>query len=198
MLVVAITGGIGAGKSTAVDMFRYYNVPVIDTDIIARELVDSDPAILDTITTAFGDDILNKQQQLDRTRLRQVVFDDEQKRETLQNILHPRIHQRVIHDIETVNSGYCLVVIPLLVESQHQYPYDRVLLIDTDESTQLERASRRDSDSKALIQKIIAAQATREERRAASDDIIDNNGVLGDLQKQVDALHVKYINLAAA
>lgn len=192
-----MTGGIGAGKSTAVDMFRHYNVPVIDTDIIARELVDSDPAILDAMTTAFGDDILNEQQ-LDRAKLRQIVFEDEQKRETLQNILHPRIHQQVIHDIETVNADYCIIVIPLLIESQHQYPYNRVLLIDTDESTQLERAARRDGDSKELIQKIMAAQASREKRCAVSDDIIDNNGTLAELQKQVDALHVKYTNLATA
>lgn len=192
MLIVAITGGIGAGKSAAVDMFRQYNVPVIDTDIIARELVDSDPDILKAITAAFGDEILDDKQQLDRNKLRQIVFNDTQKRETLQNILHPRIHQQVMHDIGTVSSNYCIIVIPLLIESQHEYPHNRVLLIDADESTQLERATNRDNNSKALIQKIMSVQASRKDRRAAADDIIDNNGTLDELQKQVEDLHAKY------
>jgi len=192
MLIVALTGGIGAGKSAAVDMFRQYNVPVIDTDIIARELVDTDQNILESITAAFGNDILDDKQQLDRGKLRQIVFNDTQKRETLQNILHPRIHQQVVHDIETVSANYCIIVIPLLVESQHEYPHDRVLLIDADESTQLERATNRDGASEESIKKIMAAQASRKERLAAAIDIIDNNGSLEDLQKQVDALHIKY------
>ena len=192
MLIVALTGGIGAGKSAAVDMFRQHNVPVIDTDIIARELVDTDQNILDAITAAFGNDILDDKQQLDRSKLRQIVFNDTQKRETLQNILHPRIHQQVMHDIETVSSNYCIIVIPLLVESQHEYPHDRVLLIDADESKQLERATNRDDASKESIKKIMAAQASRKERCTAANDIIDNNGTLEDLQKQVDALHIKY------
>jgi len=192
MLIVAITGGIGAGKSAAVDMFRQYDVPVIDTDIIARELVDSDPEVLKAITVAFGNEILDNKQQLDRSKLRQIIFNDTQKRETLQNILHPRIHQQVMHDIETVNSNYCILVIPLLIESQHEYPHDRVLVIDADETIQLERATNRDSDNKELIKKIMSTQASRKERLAVATDIVDNNGTLEDLQKQIDDLHTKY------
>lgn len=196
MLIIAITGGIGAGKSTAVDMFRKYNVPVIDTDIIARKLVDNDPSILQAMTKAFGEIILDEKKNLDRAQLRKIIFNDEQKRKTLQDILHPRIHQQVLSDLESLQASYCIIVIPLLVESTQDYPYDRVLLIDADEQTQIDRATQRDNNSTALIQKIMSAQASREERRAAADDIIDNNGPLSDLQEQVTDLHNKYLKLS--
>ena len=196
MLIIAITGGIGAGKSTAVDMFKHYGVPVIDTDIIARKLVDSDPAVLTAMTNSFGNGILNDAQQLDRDRLRQIIFNDRRKRETLQEILHPRIHQQVLSDLANLQANYCLVVIPLLVESKHDYPHDRILLIDANEDVQLERASKRDNNSKELIQKIMSAQASRKERRAAADDIIDNNGSQHELQMQVAAMHEKYLKLS--
>jgi dephospho-CoA kinase len=200
MLIIVITGGIGSGKSTAVDMFRQYNVPIIDTDVIARQLVNSDPEILKNITEEFGQDILNNQQELDREKLREIVFNDEHQRQKLQNILHPKIHQQVLEELDSISSDYCILVIPLLAETQaeagQRYPYDRVLLIDADEATQLERAAKRDASSKALIQKIIAAQASREKRRALADDVIDNNGTLDELQQQVDALHRHYSRLA--
>ena len=195
MLVIAVTGGIGAGKSTAVDMFKQYGVPVIDTDIIARQLVDSDPDVLSAIIKEFGNDILNDQHGLDRSKLRQIVFNDQHKREVLQDILHPRIHAQVLKDLKLINANYCILVIPLLAESKHSYPYDRVLLIDADETVQLERTSKRDNSSKALIEKIMSAQASREERRALADDIIDNNGTLEELQSQVNALHEHYLKL---
>jgi len=198
MLIIAITGGIGAGKSATVDMFKQHGVPIIDTDIIARELVDSDPAILEAITTEFGNEVLNNNNELDRAKLREIIFNDDSKRDALQNILHPRIHQQVLQDIQSLNSEYCIIVIPLLVESKHAYPYDRVLLIDANESTQLQRASKRDNNNKKLIQKIMAAQASRDQRHAVADDIIDNNGSLAELQEQVDSLHSKYLSQARA
>ena len=196
MLIIAITGGIGAGKSTAVDMFRKYNVPIIDTDVIARELVDNDPSILQAMTKAFGEIILDEKKNLDRAQLRKIIFNDEQQRKTLQDILHPRIHQQVLSDIESLQASYCIIVIPLLVESAQDYPYDQVLLIDADEQVQIDRAAQRDNNSTALIRKIMSAQASREERRAAADDIIDNNGPLSDLQEQVADLHSKYLKLS--
>ncbi len=196
MLIIAVTGGIGAGKSTAVDMFRKYNVPVIDTDIIARKLVDNDPSILQAMTKAFGEIILDEKKNLDRAQLRKIIFNDEQKRKALQDILHPRIHQQVLSDLESLQANYCIIVIPLLVESVQDYPFDRVLLVDADEQVQIDRAAQRDNNSAALIQKIMSAQASREERRAAADDIIDNNGPLSDLQEQVADLHSKYLKLS--
>jgi dephospho-CoA kinase len=196
MLVIAVTGGIGSGKSTAVDMFKQYGVPVIDTDVIARQLVDSDPGVLSAITKEFGNEILNDKQELDRTRLRHIVFNQQHKREVLQNILHPLIHAQVLKDLKLIDADYCILVIPLLAESKHAYPYDRVLLIDTDETIQLERTSKRDNSSKALIEKIMSAQASRELRRSLADDIIDNNGTIEELQSQVDTLHEEYLKLA--
>ena len=196
MLVIAVTGGIGAGKSTAVDMFKQYGVPVIDTDIIARQLVNSDPGVLSAIVKQFGNDILNGKLELDRSKLRKIVFNDEHKREILQNILHPLIHAQVLKELEVIHSDYCIIVIPLLTESRHSYPYDRVLLIDADESIQVERATKRDNNSAVLVEKIMSAQASREQRRALADDIIDNNGTLDELQSQVSALHERYRKLA--
>jgi dephospho-CoA kinase len=198
MLIVAMTGGIGAGKSTAIEMFKKHDVPVIDTDVIARELVDHDREILDAIIADFGNAILDEHQQLDRARLREIVFNDEKKRERLQSILHPRIHQQVMQTIKSMNAAYCLVVIPLLVESKQDYPHHRVLLIDAKENCQIERAAARDNNSKELIKKIMAVQASREERKNMADDIIDNSGSLRELQQQVDALHDTYLEMAGS
>lgn len=195
MLIVAMTGGIGAGKSTAIEMFKKHGVPVIDTDVIARKLVDTDREVLEAIIAAFGQNILEKQQ-LDRAKLREIVFNDEQKREKLQTILHPRIHRQVMQTIKSMNAAYCLIVIPLLVESKLDYPHHRVLLIDAEESCQIERAAARDQNSKHLIKKIMDVQASREERKNAADDIIDNSGSLSELQQQVDALHATYLKMA--
>jgi dephospho-CoA kinase len=196
MLVIAMTGGIGAGKSTAVDLFKQYGVPVIDTDIIARQLVENDQVVLKEIASQFGTEILDENQNLDRARLRQIIFNDEHKRELLQNILHPRIHKQVLESLQSLQSEYCIIVIPLLAETKHEYPYDRVLLIDADEATQVERTMKRDNNSKALIDKILSAQASREQRRAIADDIIDNSGTIEELQLQVAALHKQYQEMA--
>lgn len=196
MLVIAMTGGIGSGKSTAVEMFKQYGVPVIDTDIIARQLVNDDPGVLNEITNEFGVEILDDQKRLNRSRLRQIVFNDDSKRKRLQDILHPRIHQQVLDDIAAIKADYCIIVIPLLAESTHDYPHDRVLLIDADESVQLERTARRDNSSKELVGKILSAQASREQRLAIADDVIDNSGTIEELRKQVDTLHERYQNMA--
>jgi dephospho-CoA kinase len=195
MLVVAVTGGIGSGKSTVVDLFRHRGIPVIDTDIIAREVVQ-DPATLATIVTVFGNTILAPDGSLDRTKLRELAFASDDNRQKLNQVLHPLILARAQQQIEHTQADYCLLVIPLLYETKSAYQYHRVLVVDADPKQQMARCLARDRSDAALIQKIIAAQATREQRLSIADDVIDNNGSMSELPEQVEHLHQKYQALA--
>lgn len=195
MLVVAVTGGIGSGKSTVIDLFRAKGIPVIDTDIIAREVVQ-EPAVLTQLGKTFGHEILNSDSSLNRNALRQMAFASDDNRSKLNNILHPLIHQRAVAQLANTDAEYCLLVIPLLFESRYPYQYDRVLVIDATPEKQIERSMQRDNATRAGIQNIIAAQATREQRLSIADDVIDNNGELAGLKPQVETLHKKYLEIS--
>ena len=195
MYVIAVTGGIASGKSTVVDLFRHKGVPVIDTDVIAREIVQRKD-VLKQLCEAFGHAILNQDGTLNRAHLRQIAFSNEANRIQLGEILHPLIFEHASAQLASLNAPYCLLVIPLLFESHHPYPYDRVLVVDVDEEIQRQRASQRDQSDQESIQKIINAQASRQQRLSIADDIIDNNGKIENLMSQVDALHNKYLDLA--
>lgn len=195
MLVVAVTGGIGSGKSTVVDLFRTKGIPVIDTDIIAREVVQ-EPAVLAQLSETFGHEVLNNDGSLNRNMLRQIAFTSDDNRSKLNNILHPLIQQHAVEQLANTDAQYCLLVIPLLFESRYPYQYDRVLVIDVAPEKQIDRSMQRDNATRTDIQNIMAAQATREQRLSIADDVIDNNGELAELQPQVDALHRKYRELA--
>lgn len=199
MLKIIVTGGIGSGKSAVTKLFRQYNVPVIDTDVIARELSEQTP-VLQELVTQFGADILDPAGKLNRRTLREQIFNDANARHQLEAILHPRIHQQVLQELELLEAraAYGLIVIPLFVESQQDYPHDRVLVIDASEQTQLERIRQRDLQSDEQIRQILAAQASREQRLAVADDIIENNADLDILASQVQALHQHYLALAKA
>ena len=196
MLIVAITGGIGCGKSTVVDRFKTHGVPVIDTDIIARQLLDEDTAQKAQTIALFGEDITLTNGDIDRNRLRQRIFSDEEAKQKLQDILHPEIHNRVLQQIQSMDAPYCLVVIPLLAESKQVYPQHRVLVIECSEQLQIQRASQRDNCPPDLIKKIITSQASAEQRRAIADDVLTNNSDLATLKKDVDKLHELYLSLA--
>lgn len=198
MMVIAVTGGIGSGKSTVVDLFREQGVPVIDTDQISRQLVEPGKPALTDIVSSFGDKFLKPDGTLDRTALRKHVFVDNQKREKLEAILHPLIHKSVLEQLNNIDAAYCLLVIPLLIESKHDYPHDRVLVIDVDEQTQIQRTCVRDKLDETLVKKIINSQVPREQRLAIADDIVDNNGDMNALRNQVNHLHNRYLKLSAA
>lgn len=195
MYVVAVTGGIASGKSTVVELFRGKGVPIIDTDVIARQVVQ-DENIKQRLTEAFGETIRNPDGSLNRTKLREIAFNNDENRIRLGQILHPLIFEIACAQLANLDAPYCLLVIPLLYESHYPYAYDRVLVVDVDEETQRQRASRRDQTDMENIQKIMHAQASRQQRLSIADDIIDNNGEIAELTSQVEALHKKYLSLS--
>ena len=195
MYIVAVTGGIGSGKSTVVELFRHKGVPVVDTDIIARQVIEL-PATRDTIVNTFGPQALTDDQKINRAWLRQVIFDDETRSLQLESILQPLIHQAVLKELSQIQSDYCLLVIPLLYESKHDYPHDRFLLVEANREQQIQRTMQRDNTSRASVEKILSVQANPELRRQIADDIIDNSGPTEALQTQVESLHKHYLALS--
>jgi dephospho-CoA kinase len=198
MLVIAVTGGIGSGKSTVADLFKEKGVPVIDTDIIARQLVQPDSPLLQQIVTEFGSDYLDAEGQLKRKALRELIFNDAAARNKLEALLHPPIHAEVSTQLAKIDAPYCLLLIPLLARSKQRYPYDRVLVIDAPEAIQLQRTVQRDQQDPALIQQIIASQTPRHELLALADDVLDNSGDMTALATAVNKLHQLYLALSKA
>lgn len=197
MLRIGLTGGIGSGKSTVAALFAEHAVPVIDADAIAHRLTLPDGIATEKIIQAFGTDILAPDKSLDRKRLAARVFNDPSQRARLEAILHPLIRAEMQSAIHEVKAPYCLLVIPLLIETQQQDLVDRILVVDVDKNTQLQRTRARDGRSVDEIRAILAAQIDRSQRLKQADDHITNNADLGALKSQVDALHRQYLSLAA-
>ena len=193
-LRIGLTGGIASGKSTVADLFAEHDVPIIDTDVIARQLVQPGMPALDEIRTAFGDAVFDSQGQLDRASMRESVFSDASRREQLESILHPRIRDEAIAQSGATDGPYQIIVVPLLVESPMRDFMDRVLVVDCDEETQLNRLLARDAENEDQARRILAAQASRAERLGIADDVISNDGDLETTRQQVDALHEKYLS----
>lgn len=197
MLTIALTGGIGTGKSEVSKIFASLGTPVIDTDIISRQLVTPGSTALRQITDQLGTQFLLDDGNLDRQKMRELVFNDEKARKILENILHPLIQKEVQHQLSNLKDSYAIIVIPLLVETGQQSRMDRVLLIDTTEALQRERVMSRDDIDQELFDNIIASQASRQERQAIADDIILNDSNdLKSLQQKITDLHEKYLRLA--
>jgi dephospho-CoA kinase len=197
-LRIGLTGGIASGKSEASRHFAALGVPVIDTDIIARELVAPGQPALTEIADHFGEEILDQDGRLDRARLRAIVFADAARRRELEAILHPRIRDRAVEEARRRDGAYCIIVIPLLVETARDYLLDRILVVDTPTALQVQRLGRRDNLSKADIEAVLAAQADRETRLEAADDVLVNDGSIEDLHRQIDELHRFYVRLASS
>src|SRR5690606_20981910 len=167
MLTIGLTGGIASGKSTVAELFAALGVPVIDTDVIAREVVEPGEPGLAAIRDAFGAEVLTPDGRLDRRRLREIVFADAAKRRRLESILHPLIRERTLARLAAVrNAPYAIVVVPLLVETDFGKLVDRVLVVDVPVDAQLERLASRDGIDRAAAEAMVAAQASRETRLA--------------------------------
>lgn len=194
---VALTGGIASGKSTVADHFRALGVPVIDTDVIAREVVEPGQPALAAITAAFGPEVLDAEGRLDRRRMRAQIFADPDARRRLEAILHPAIRAEMERQSRAAGGAYQVLVIPLLAEGGRRDHVDRVLLVDVPEALQVERLMTRDGVSREQAQASLAAQASRAARLAMADDVVQNTARVDDLRAQVAALHENYLQLAA-
>lgn len=195
-LRIGLTGGIASGKSAVAGLFAARGVPITDTDVIAREVVEPGQPALAAIAREFGSGVLGADGRLDRRKLRDLVFSDEKRRKTLEGILHPAIRRVAEERVRAAGGAYQIVVVPLLAGSPMRASMDRVLVVDCSEGTQLERLMRRDAESEAQARRMIAAQASRAERLAIADDVIDNDGSLEATERQVEALHRKYLGIA--
>ncbi|MCY9847970.1 dephospho-CoA kinase [Pectobacterium jejuense] len=196
--IVALTGGIGSGKSTVADEFAKLGATIVDADIIARQVVEPGEPALDAIRLRFGDAMLNTDGSLNRAALRQQIFSSPEEKQWLNNLLHPLIQQETQTQFQAASAPYILWVVPLLVENGLQQRAQRVLVVDVDKETQLARTLARDGISRQQAENILAAQATREQRLAYADDIIDNSRCPNELAPQVAELHRQYLELAAS
>ncbi len=197
MLVVALTGGIGSGKSVVSTLFSAKGIHIIDADIIAKLLVQSPSIYFKKIIEHFGSHILSHQQEIDRKKLREIIIHDSKEKTWLEQLLHPAIRKQIQHEINQLHADYCIVVIPLLVETRTSNLYDRILVIDCEEETQINRVILRDHISEESIQCLLKQQASRKERLAIADDIILNDHSIIHLQQQVDQLHQKYLKIVS-
>jgi dephospho-CoA kinase len=196
-LLVALTGGIASGKSTVCARLAELGARIVDADMVAREVVQPGEPGLSEIAEAFGPGVLDADRKLDRAALRAIVFNDPTQRQRLEAILHPRIRARMRTQAERADSAYCVLAIPLLVESGAAYDWvDCVVVVDVSEPVQLARVMARDRISEPLARQMIAAQASRTQRLALADEIVSNEGSIAQLLAATDALHQRLLRRA--
>ena len=196
--IVGLTGGIGSGKSAASDYFATLGIDIVDADVIAREVVSPGSSCLKEIVKHFGDHLLDDQGALNRKALRQLVFNNEEHKQWLTNLLHPAIRTRILEQLSHASSPYVILVAPLLLENNLDRFCQRVLVIDVPESLQVQRTLERDQTSAQQVEAIMASQVTREQRLAHADDIVRNDGSLAQLQQQINHLHGLYQQQASS
>ncbi|CBG86888.1 dephospho-CoA kinase [Citrobacter rodentium] len=194
---VALTGGIGSGKSTVANAFADLGVQIVDADIIARQVVAPGQPALEAIASRFGKALIGADGTLQRRLLRERIFANPQEKAWLNALLHPLIHQETQRQFRQATSSYVLWVVPLLVENGLHSKANRVLVVDVSAETQLSRTMLRDDVTRAHVEQILAAQATREARLAVADDVIDNNGAPESIKPDVARLHALYLQLAS-
>ena len=196
VLTIALTGGIGSGKTSIASIFKSLGVPIIDSDTISKEIILPGKPCFKDIVNEFGEEILTNKGTIDRYKLRDIIFNNDKARIKLENITHPIIFKNIDIQTSLINYPYCLVIVPLLIETKSVKYFDKVLLVDTLENIQFERVTKRDSISPTLLRKIIKTQVTRSERLKYADDIIENNNEIGNLNEYINILHKKYLTLS--
>lgn len=194
MYTVALTGGIGCGKSEATQIFSKLGVPIVDLDIISHQLTTANQPLLHQITAKFGQSYVTKEGALDREKMRELVFNKESARRDLNAILHPAIYQEAVKQLqEFADTPYTILATPLLDKDSPYIPViDRILVIDCDEETQIQRVKQRSQLDVIQIKQIIQAQLPRQSRLALADDLIENNGNIEELSRKIGDLHLKY------
>lgn len=195
--VVGLTGGIGSGKSTVALIFAGHGIDIIDADEASRVVVEPGSAALSQIAAHFGSEVLDEAGALRRDRLRELVFSNADERLWLESLLHPLIATHIRASLSASRSPYCILMSPLLLETDQVSLVDRVLVVDASEASQLQRTVERDGSTEDTIRAIMAVQMDRSERLRRADDVIDNDGDLSKLAEQVDSLHQQYLSAAS-
>ena len=196
MFKVGLTGGIGCGKSTISALFETLNVPVIDADVIAHKIVGIGQPALKMLTQAFGNEIINSDESLNRTKLREQIFEKLDKKKQLESILHPLIYAEIETKLLALDTAYCIISIPLLIETAKMDFVDRILVVDCPVEMQIMRIKQRDQLSEARIHSILASQVSRAKRLSIADDVIENTTTEGQLKHVVETLHNLYFSLS--
>ena len=194
--IVGLTGGIGSGKTTIANEFSELGIELVDADIIAREVVEQGTTGLSQIISHYGMDILDSSGKLDRTKLRSKVFDDEQERQWLNNLLHPLIRKQMLAAVKNANSPYVIMVVPLLFENGLDSLVNTTLVVDIPPHEQVARTAKRDGVNSTQVEKIINRQISRKLRLSKADAVIDNTLPLEEVRKTVQLLHSSYLDQA--
>tara|TARA_A100000164_G_scaffold3617_1_gene3158 strand:+ start:463 stop:1059 length:597 start_codon:yes stop_codon:yes gene_type:complete len=189
MIVVGLTGGIGSGKSAVTKIFEGLGVKVVDADVVSRQPVMKGEPALKKIAEKFGANILTSEGELDRRKLREIIFNDNSAKDWLENLLHPLIHQILIDDLTSASSSYAILVSPLLFETNQKDLCSKTIVIDTSEDRQIDRTSKRDNVEPSQVKLIIDSQIDRKSRNELADIIILNDGSLQELEEKVKKFH---------
>ncbi|MDN3701054.1 dephospho-CoA kinase [Vibrio artabrorum] len=196
-IIIGLSGGIASGKTTVANLFnQHFNIDIVDADIVAREVVALGSEGLKQIVAHFGEEILLEDRTLNRSKLREVIFSEPNEKQWLNDLLHPMIRDKINSDLSKVTSPYALLVAPLLVENQMQGMADRVLIVDVPTEVQIERTMSRDNVSREQVIAILKSQASREQRLAVANDVIENHTKNHELLPQITDLHQKYVALS--
>lgn len=195
MLRIGITGGIGSGKTTVANLFAKMGIPVIDSDIIARSLLEPGEETYDNVVNLLGKNILLANKSIDRSRLRNLIFTNEKSKKQLEEILHPEVRNKIISETKKLQSPYCIIVVPLLLEADFLDLVDRVLVVTANDSVRISRIVERNGLSEPEIKKIIDSQSSDQDKLKIADDVIENSSN-NPVAEKVENLHAKYMALS--
>jgi dephospho-CoA kinase len=193
-MIIGLTGGIGSGKTAVSDTFEELGIVVVDADLASRVVVEKGKPCLEEIAKHFGDDILTENLELDRAKLREIIFQSEEDKNWLESLLHPAIAKQIQDELSASSSPYTILVSPLLLETNQKDFCNKVLVVDVPVELQMERTLKRDGVSEEQVKSIIKAQISRDNRLELADEVIINDGSLEDLQSQVKELHERIIS----
>ena len=194
-MIIGLTGGIGSGKSAAAALFKDIGVDLIDADDLARDSLNINSQGYKLFIDEFGNKYLDENKNINRELIRELIFNNSDAKSKLENIIHPIVRSGIESFIKNTKSNYCIIVVPLIFETNSSKIYDRVLVIDCDVDVQISRTSKRDNQTKSDIENIVNKQATREQRLSIADEVIVNNGSLDLLRNEVLKIHKKYLEI---
>lgn len=193
-MIIGLTGGIGSGKTAVSETFEKLGITVVDADLASRVVVEKGKPCLEEIAKHFGNDILNENHELNRAKLREIIFNSDSEKLWLESLLHPAIAEQIKDELNASKSPYTILVSPLLLETNQRDFCDKVLVVDVPIELQMERTTKRDGVSEDQVKSIIKSQINRDERLQLADEIILNEGSIEDLEMIVRELHEKLIS----